>query len=34
MMTMTTVLQDGVWLAAAAVLLLFLKRRRSRKAQG
>jgi hypothetical protein len=31
---MTTFLQYGVWLAAGAVLLLFLKRRRSRKAQG
>jgi hypothetical protein len=26
-----TVIQYGIWLAAAAVLLLFLKRRRSRK---
>ena len=30
----TTFIQYGVWLAAGAVLLLFLKRRRSRKAQG
>ena len=30
----TTVLQYGVWLAAGAVLLLFLKRRRARKVQG
>jgi hypothetical protein len=29
-----TVIQYGVWLAAAAVLLVFLKRRRTRKAQG
>ncbi len=28
-----TVIQYGIWLAAAAVLLLFLKRRRTRKAQ-
>src|ERR1035437_162137 len=31
---MNTALQYGVWLAAAAVLLLFLKRRRARKGQG
>jgi hypothetical protein len=30
----TTFIQYGVWLAAGAVLLLFLKRRRARKAQG
>jgi hypothetical protein len=30
MMT-NTVLQYGIWLAAGAVLLVFLKRRRSRK---
>ncbi len=30
----STVIQYGIWLAAAAVLLVFLKRRRSRKAQG
>lgn len=29
-----TLIQYGVWLAAAAVLLVFLKRRRARKAQG
>jgi len=27
----TTVVQYGIWLAAGAVLLVFLKRRRSRK---
>ncbi len=31
---MNTIMQYGIWLAAAAVLLLFLKRRRARKAQG
>jgi hypothetical protein len=29
----TTVIQYGIWLAAAAALLVFLKRRRGRKAQ-
>ena len=28
----STVIQYGIWLAAAAVLLVFLKRRRARKA--
>jgi len=28
---MTTVVQYGIWLAAGAVLLVFLKRRRTRK---
>ena len=28
-----TVIQYGIWLAAGAVLIVFLKRRRSRKAQ-
>jgi len=27
-----TVIQYGIWLAAGAILLLFLKRRRARKA--
>ncbi len=31
---MNNLLQYVIWLAAAAVLLLFLKRRRARKAQG
>ncbi len=31
---MNTVVQYVIWLAAAAVLLVFLKRRRARKAQG
>jgi hypothetical protein len=30
----TTVIQYGIWLAAGAALLVFLKRRRSRKSQG
>jgi hypothetical protein len=29
-----TVIQYAIWLAAAAVLFIFLKRRRTRKAQG
>lgn len=29
---MNAMMQYGIWLAAAAVLLLFLKRRRTRKA--
>ena len=29
-----TVLQYVIWLAAAAALMVFLKRRRARKAQG
>ncbi len=28
-----TIIQYGIWLAAGACLLLFLKRRRARKAQ-
>jgi hypothetical protein len=31
---MNTAIQYGIWLAAAAVLMVFLKRRRARKAQG
>lgn len=30
----STIMQYAIWLGAAAVLLLFLKRRRGRKAQG
>jgi hypothetical protein len=30
---LNTAIQYGIWLAAAAVLLVFLKRRRTRKAQ-
>ncbi len=30
----STVIQYVIWLAAAAVLFVFLKRRRARKAQG
>ena len=30
----TTLIQYVIWLAAAAVMLVFLKRRRARKAQG
>jgi hypothetical protein len=34
MTNMNSVIQYVIWLAAAAVLLVFLKRRRTRKAQG